>query len=47
VLAGHDDDELPRLGGLRHHRMAHLEQVRDGREILAGDDFELRHGDDP
>ena len=28
VLVEHDDDELPRLGGLGHQGMAHFEQDR-------------------
>ncbi len=41
VLGLHHDDELAGLRGLRHQRVAHLEQVGDGREILARNDFEM------
>jgi hypothetical protein len=43
VLVQHDDDELPRTRSARQQRMAHLEQVRRVREILAANDREIRH----
>ncbi len=43
VLVQHHDHELPRLRGLGHQRMAHLEQIGDIGEILACHDFEIGH----
>jgi hypothetical protein len=39
----HHDDELARLGGLGHLRVAHLQQVGDLGKIFTGNDLEIGH----